>query len=94
MPREQRLECAVLKAVADCYVMQRAAQARRRAEQRVVIAELAAALLARAPIGLDPQFAAIFAAAPDDAARRRAVVDQIASLTDAAATALHARLTR
>ncbi|NJP42194.1 deoxyguanosinetriphosphate triphosphohydrolase [Actinacidiphila epipremni] len=94
VPREQRLECAVLKAVADRYVMQRAAQARRRAEQRVVIAELAAALLARAPIGLDPQFAAIFTAAPDDRARRRAVVDQIASLTDAAATALHARLTR
>ncbi|UWE08556.1 deoxyguanosinetriphosphate triphosphohydrolase [Actinacidiphila bryophytorum] len=94
VPREQRLECAVLKAVADCYVMQRAAQARRRAEQRVVIAELASALLARAPIGLDPQFAAIFAAATDESARRRAVVDQIASLTDATATALHARLTR
>jgi dGTPase len=94
VPREQRLECAVLKALADRYVMQRAAQTRRRAEQRVVIAELAAALLARAPVGLDPQFAAIFTAAPDDRARRRAIVDQIASLTDAAATALHARLTR
>jgi dGTPase len=93
VPREQRLECAVLKAVADRYVMQRAAQARRRAEQRVVIAELAAALLARAPEGLDPQFAALFAAAEDDRTRCRVVVDQIASLTDAAATALHARLT-
>jgi dGTPase len=92
VPREQRLECAVLKAVADRYVMQRAAQARRRAEQRVVIDELAHALLERAPFGLDPQFRAIFEAAPDDAGRRRAVVDQIASLTDAAATALHARL--
>ncbi|WP_327291234.1 deoxyguanosinetriphosphate triphosphohydrolase [Streptomyces sp. NBC_01198] len=92
VPREQRLECAVLKAVADCYVMQRAAQARRRAEQRIVIAELAAALLALAPVGLDPQFAAIFEAAADDRARRRAIVDQIASLTDTAATALHARL--
>jgi dGTPase len=94
VPREQRLECAVLKALADRYVMQRAAQARRRAEQRVVIAELAAALLAGAPAGLDPQFAAIFAAASDDRARCRAVVDQIASLTDAAATALHTRLCR
>ncbi|NUS14068.1 MAG: deoxyguanosinetriphosphate triphosphohydrolase [Streptomyces sp.] len=93
VPREQRLECAVLKAVADRYVMQRAAQTRRRAEQRVVIAELAAALLDRAPVGLDPQFAALFAAAGDDRAGRRVVVDQIASLTDAAATALHARLT-
>jgi dGTPase len=92
VPREQRLECAVLKAVADCWVMQRAAQARRRAEQRVVIGELARTLLERAPEGLDPQFRALFEAAPDDRARCRAVVDQIASLTDAAATALHARL--
>jgi dGTPase len=94
VPREQRLECAVLKAVADRYVMQRAAQARRRAEQRVVIGELAHTLMRRAPEGLDPQFRAIFQAADDDRARRRAVVDQIASLTDAAATALHARLGR
>jgi dGTPase len=94
VPREQRLECAVLKAVADRYVMQRAAQERRRAEQRVVIRELAHTLLDRGPEGLDPQFRALFEAAGDDRGRRRAVVDQIASLTDAAATALHARLTR
>jgi dGTPase len=93
VPRDQRLECAVLKAVADRYVMQRAAQERRRAQQRVVIGELAEALMARAPEGLDPQFRGIFDAAEDDRARQRAVVDQIASLTDAAATALHARLT-
>jgi len=92
VPREQRMECAVLKAVADCYVMQRDAQARRRAEQRVVVGELAQTLLERAPEGLDPQFRGVFEAARDDAGRRRAVVDQIASLTDAAATALHARL--
>jgi dGTPase len=93
VPREQRLECAVLKAVADRYVMQRETQERRRAQQRVVIGELAEALLARAPEGLDPQFTGIFDAADDDRARQRAVIDQIASLTDASATALHARLT-
>ncbi len=93
VPRTVRLECAALKAVAHRYVMQRADQERRRAEQRVVIAELADALIARAPEGLDPQFRAIHDAAPDDRARLRAVVDQIASLTDAAALALHARLT-
>ncbi|WP_225844734.1 deoxyguanosinetriphosphate triphosphohydrolase [Streptomyces sp. HPF1205] len=92
VPREQRLECAVLKAVADRYVMQRAAQARRRAEQRVVIGELAEALWARAPEGLDPQFRPLFLSAPDDRAARRVVVDQIAGLTDAAATAAHRRL--
>ncbi|NEA03944.1 hypothetical protein G3I28_32295, partial [Streptomyces sp. SID10116] len=34
-----------------------------------------------------------FDAAPDDRAARRVVIDQIASLTDAAARALHTRLT-
>ncbi|MFE9633055.1 deoxyguanosinetriphosphate triphosphohydrolase [Streptomyces sp. NPDC006463] len=94
VPREARNECAVLKAVADLYVMQRDEQERIRADQRIVLAELAEALSARAPEGLDPQFRAIFDAAADDRARKRAVVDQIACLTDAAARSLHARLTR
>ncbi|MFI5792387.1 deoxyguanosinetriphosphate triphosphohydrolase [Streptomyces sp. NPDC051677] len=93
VPHETRLECAVLKAVADRYVMQRAEQERLRADQRVVISELAEALTARAPDGLDPQFRALFDRAPDDRARKRVVVDQIASLTDASARSLHARLT-
>ncbi|MEW2528139.1 deoxyguanosinetriphosphate triphosphohydrolase [Streptomyces sp. NPDC047071] len=93
VPREARLECAVLKAVADRYVMQRPAQTRLRADQRVCVAELAEALAARAPEGLDPQFRALYDAAPDDRAAKRVVIDQIASLTDAAARSLHARLT-
>ncbi|MFC9956659.1 deoxyguanosinetriphosphate triphosphohydrolase [Streptomyces nigra] len=92
VPRAARMECAVLKAVADRYVMQRAEQERLRADQRVVVAELAEALTARAPEGLDPQFRALFDAAGDDRARKRVVVDQIANLTDASARALHARL--
>ncbi|WP_107480724.1 deoxyguanosinetriphosphate triphosphohydrolase, partial [Streptomyces caniscabiei] len=93
VPREARLECAVLKAVADRYVMQRDEQERLRADQRVVVAELAEALTARAPEGLEPQFRALFDAAPDDRARKRVIVDQIASLTDTSARASHARLT-
>ncbi|MFH8785238.1 deoxyguanosinetriphosphate triphosphohydrolase [Streptomyces roseoverticillatus] len=93
VPREIRLECAVLKAVADRYVMQREDQEKLRAEQRVVIAELAAALTARAPDGLDPQFRTLHAAATDDAGRQRAVVDQISALTDVSARSLLARLT-
>ncbi|MER5253945.1 MULTISPECIES: deoxyguanosinetriphosphate triphosphohydrolase [unclassified Streptomyces] len=93
VPREARHECAVLKAVADRYVMQRPAQERLRADQRIVVAELAEALTARAPEGLDPQFRALYDTAPDDRAALRVVVDQIASLTDAAARSLHARLT-
>ncbi|GAA3816042.1 deoxyguanosinetriphosphate triphosphohydrolase [Streptomyces phyllanthi] len=93
VPRGARLECAVLKAVADRYVMQRAEQELLRADQRIVVAELAEALTARAPYGLDPQFRALFDEAADDRARKRVIVDQIASLTDASARSLHARLT-
>ncbi|MFB6549265.1 deoxyguanosinetriphosphate triphosphohydrolase [Streptomyces sp. NPDC056405] len=93
VPRETRMECAVLKAVAVRYVMQRTEQERLRADQRVVVAELAEALTARAPDGLDPQFRALFDLAADDRARKRVIVDQIASLTDASARSLHARLT-
>lgn len=93
VPRAARLECAVLKAVADRYVMQRAEQERLRADQRIVVAELAQALTVRAPDGLDPQFRALFDEAPDDRARKRVIVDHIASLTDASARSLHLRLT-
>ncbi|WP_030022387.1 deoxyguanosinetriphosphate triphosphohydrolase [Streptomyces monomycini] len=97
VPPGTRLECAVLKAVAERYVMRRPDQEALRADQRVVIAELAEALVARAPDGLDPQFRALYdraEAAGDDTARMRALIDQIAALTDASARSLHARLTR
>ncbi|MEV6261827.1 deoxyguanosinetriphosphate triphosphohydrolase [Streptomyces sp. NPDC051784] len=93
VPREARNECAVLKAVAVRYVMQRVEQETIRADQRIVIAELAAALTARAPEGLEPQFHALYATAPDDRARKRVLVDQIAALTDASARSLHRTLT-
>ncbi|MDT0402887.1 deoxyguanosinetriphosphate triphosphohydrolase [Streptomyces edwardsiae] len=93
VPRSTRMECAVLKAVAVRYVMQRDEQARLRADQRIVVLELAEALTARAPEGLDPQFRTLFEQAPDDRTRKRVIVDQIASLTDASARSLHARFT-
>ena len=93
VPRGVRLECAVLKAVAVRYVMQRDEQARLRSRQRIVIAELADALVRSAPHGLDPVFAALYEEAEDDRGALRAVVDQIATLTDASALVLHARLT-
>ena len=54
--------------------------------------ELVEALPTRGPDALDPPFADDWHAAPDDAARRRVVVDQVASLTDASAVARHAAL--
>ncbi|WP_059013491.1 deoxyguanosinetriphosphate triphosphohydrolase [Streptomyces specialis] len=92
VPRATRLECDVLKAVADVHVMRRPEQERLRTRQRALLTELGDALLARAPDGLDPQYRALFDAAGDDSARLRVVVDQIAALTDASARSLHARL--
>jgi dGTPase len=60
--------------------------------QRALLAELVDALLARGPDALDRAFADDWEEATDDAGRRRAVIDQVASLTDASAVARHARL--
>jgi dGTPase len=61
--------------------------------QRETLTLLAEQLAARAPAELEPVFAAAWTTAPDDAARLRVVVDQVASLTDMTASAWHARLT-
>lgn len=49
-------------------------------------------MLAGAPGTLDPGFQDAFVDAGDDAARLRAVIDQIASLTDLSAVARHRML--
>ncbi|HEY0637522.1 MAG TPA: deoxyguanosinetriphosphate triphosphohydrolase [Pseudonocardiaceae bacterium] len=86
-------EVAVLKAVAVRYVMRDPERLVMQAGQRTLLAELVAALLAGAPEGLDPVPRAEWEAARTDEARLRAVVDQVALLTDAQAVRWHARLT-
>ncbi|HEY2204747.1 MAG TPA: deoxyguanosinetriphosphate triphosphohydrolase [Pseudonocardia sp.] len=85
-------EVALLKAVALRYVMSDPRRLRAQAVQRELLAELALALTARAPECLAAALREPWAAAPDDAARRRVVIDQVASLTDQQAHAWHARL--
>jgi len=92
VPREQRLEVAVLKAVANLWVMQREGAEDVYARQRSVIQELVAAIRLRAPEVLDPVFRASWDAAGDDAARLRVVVDQVASLTDRSVLAWYSDL--
>jgi dGTPase len=92
IPRQQRLECALLKGVTAQYVMARAGAAQNQARERELIAELAAAVLAGAPGALDPVFQPVYAAAGNDQDRLRVVVDQISSLTDTSAIAWHGRL--
>jgi dGTPase len=89
VPRDARLECAVLKALTAHYVMGRADLEQLRVRQRTIVTELVEMLAAGAPGTLDPALRPDYTAAPDAAARLRVVVDQVASLTDEAAVVLH-----
>jgi dGTPase len=92
VPRRQRLECALLKGITAHYVMSRAGAAEAQARERELLAELCLAVERGAPRTLDPLLCPAWDAASGDAARRRVVIDQIASLTDTSAIAWHHRL--
>ena len=64
----------------------------RYAKQQVLIKELVEMLHKYAATHLDSIFAKDWAVATNDTERMRIVIDQIASLTDPGAYALHARL--
>ena len=92
VPRQQRLECALLKGITAHYVMTRAGVVAAQARERELLAELALAVERGAPRTLDPLLRPAWDAAVSDIARRRVVIDQIASLTDTSAIAWHHRL--
>lgn len=92
LPRDTLLECAVLKGVTARYLMGRAGARELQERQRRLVTELVDALVESAPDGLDPVCRPAYRDAGDDAGRLRAVVDQVASLTDTSATLLHERL--
>ncbi len=92
VPRRQRLECALLKGITAHYVMTREGVAAAQARERDLLTELALAVERGAPRTLDPLLRPAWDAAVSDTARRRVVVDQIASLTDTSAIAWHRRL--
>ena len=92
VPRRQRLECALLKGITAHYVMTRAGVAAAQAHERELLTELAHAIERGAPRTLDPLLRPAWDAAGTDAARRRVVIDQVASLTDTSAIAWHHRL--
>jgi dGTPase len=92
VPDGVRTEIALLKGIGMFHVLDSPELQARRAIQRELLTELVEALAKTAPQTLDPAFAADFTQAPDDAARLRVIIDQVASLTDPSAHALHARL--
>jgi len=81
VPDETRAECAVLKAVAGHFVMNVGERRSQMERERAVIDGLVEGYQAD-PTRLDVEEQADFAAAADDAARQRVVVDQVASLSD------------
>lgn len=90
VPEQARAECAVLKALAAAFVMLAPGREVGQEHERQVIAELVEAYLACPEVRLDADLRADWYACDDDAARLRVVVDQVASLTDTRALALHA----
>ena len=92
VPAATEAEILVLKGVAVHFVMAPRETEAAYLAQRTIVFDLLEALTEAAPAHLEPPFAADWRAADDDAGRMRAVVDQIASLTDHSAGTWHARL--
>jgi dGTPase len=92
VPREIQAEIAVLKGIVAAFVMSRNTRQPIYQQQRQILTSLADVLLATGEQHLDAGFAEDWRDAVDDAARRRVVVDQVASLTDQSALAWYERL--
>jgi dGTPase len=92
VPRETQAEIAVLKGIVAANVMSTNSRKPIYQQQRDILSELADVLLWTAPRNLDAGFRDDWDAAQTDAERKRAVVDQVASLTDQSAVAWHDRL--
>lgn len=92
VPREVRAEIAVLKGVVAAFVMEIGRRKPAYRRQRELLRDLLDALWESGESELEPAFAADYREAALEADARRAVVDQVASLTDQSAIAWHRRL--
>ena len=92
VPSAIAAECALLKALAAHYVMGRPGSVERQAGERALLVELVELVAAGAPATLDRMLAPTWQQANTDSDRLRAVIDQVAQLTDSSARAWHARL--
>ena len=92
VPDATAVEIAVLKGLAAAYVMSSASQQPVYEQQEQILRDLHAALWNTGAAHLSPLFAELWHAAPDDAARHRVIIDQLASYTDVTARRLHEAL--
>ena len=92
VPRAQKVEVALLKSMAGFYIIRAEKSQERYAKQQQVITELVDVVLANAPESLESFFLQEWNRANTDKERMRVVIDQVASLTDVGAYALHEKL--
>jgi dGTPase len=89
IPDDARAECAVLKATAAHFVMFTDARQPVLVGQRAQILELVGAYRDHPETRLDPLYLVDFLRAAGDGAALRVIIDQVASLSDPRAVALH-----
>jgi dGTPase len=89
VPRAQRVEVALLKSMAGHYIIRAEKSQERYATQQKVIIDLVQAVRELAPESLESFFLQEWNRATSEREKMRVVIDQIASLTDVGAYALH-----
>lgn len=93
IPRDTQVEILLLKGLAVHYVMGPREYEADYLRERTIIFDLVDALREAGPSALEPPYAEDYLAADgDESARLRAIVDQVASLTDHSAQLWHARM--
>lgn len=92
VPPSTRAEIQVLKGLAVHFVMSPRETEPVYYQQRTLLADLVERIMEIGPNALEPLFAAAWHEANTESGRLRAVIDQVASLTDASASTWHARL--
>jgi dGTPase len=89
IPEGVRAECAVLKGTAAHFLMFTDERRALMGDQRTQIHELVDAFRAQPQTRLDPLHRVDYLGAADDGAALRVIIDQVASLSDPRAKALH-----
>jgi dGTPase len=92
VPAGIQAEIAVLKGIVATFVMSKNTRQPIYTQQRQILTTLADILYERGPHELDAGFGEDWETADDDAARKRVIVDQVASLTDQSALSWYERL--
>ena len=92
VPEKVRSEIAVLKGIVASAVMTHNSRQPYYEQQRELLIELADAMLGKNGAELDPVAKELWDNCESDRARKRVIVDFVASLTDPAAIAIHSRV--